>query len=361
MDMTTYENIGHAYDYVEKIEDYGVGGLPESTLGIWLANEIAPDEGLCRMLLEEQQDFDVVRPGDDLSVFECVIIPSRAGLLDGHEDKVNSFLDSGGKVLVLGDGLLYAARSGTAIDCGAEYLGVGEFDMDFTLVGDVLVKAGQSGSILRASGRETRIPASPFLNYKSALRFQLQNEAEKLASIQEPYFSRTFGRYCGHQNTPNRPVDAPHPAAWKHGNLVVIAHNLDRLYYTGGAKAQRDYFISALRLVHTTPMVEAALPSTGRVSLLHQEDKNRYVAHLLYGPPITRGNCTVIEDLPELRDTRVILRLPEEVHSMRLIPEDVSLDFENIPGDNKGLVAYKTNVPSFSAHCGIVAEYSLPA
>ena len=46
MDMTTYENIGHAYDYVEKIEDYGVGGLPESTLGIWLANEIAPDDGL---------------------------------------------------------------------------------------------------------------------------------------------------------------------------------------------------------------------------------------------------------------------------------------------------------------------------
>ncbi len=357
MDMTTYENIGHAYRYVEQIEGYGIGGLPKSTLGLWLANDPPADEGLCRMLMEEQMDFDVVRPGDDLESFESVVIPSMAGILYGYENVVKSYLESGGTVLVLGEGLLDAGGSQTSIACGAQYVGTGEFDMDYTKAGDAIRKGSRSETILRAPGRETRVPKSPFLNYNAALRFNLGEESEKLASLHEPYFSRTYGKYCGHQNTPNRPEEAPHPAAWQHGNLIVFAHNLDRLYYQHGAKVHRDYFISALRLIHASPMLEVALPSAGRVSLLHQKDKNRYVAHLLYGVPITRGNCSVIEDLPELRDVGVILRLPVKVDAMRLIPGDVSLDFEKLPGTTKGLLAYRTTVPSFAGHCCIVANH----
>ena len=33
MDMSTYENIGYAFDYVEEIEAYGVGALHSSRLG----------------------------------------------------------------------------------------------------------------------------------------------------------------------------------------------------------------------------------------------------------------------------------------------------------------------------------------
>ena len=314
-------------------------------------------KGLCRMLMEEQLDFDVVRPGDDLGSFECVVIPSKAGILDGYGDAVESCLDGGGTLLVIGEGLLDTERTEASIACGAKFLGTGEFDMDYTTAGDTLRQAGRSESVVRSTGRETRIPSSPFLNYEAALRFQLVDEAEKLASIHEPYFSRTYGKYCGHQNTPNRPEQATSPAAWRHGNLIVLAHDLDRLYYKHGAKVHRDYFISALRLVHTSPMLEAGLPSAGRVSLLHQKDKDRYVAHLLYGAPITRGSCSIIEDLPELRDARIILRLPVEVDSLRLIPGDVSLDVEKMPTETKGLFAYRTTVPAFAAHCGIVANY----
>jgi hypothetical protein len=38
------------------------------------------------------------------------------------------------------------------------------------------------------------------------------------------------------------------------------------------------------------------LPSCGRVSFLKQEKDKRYVAHLLYGPAILRGEVQVIED-----------------------------------------------------------------
>ena len=48
---------------------------------------------------------------------------------------------------------------------------------------------------------------SPFLNYNAALRFKA-NDAEILASIKEPYFSRTPSSFSSHQNTPNK-LDTP--------------------------------------------------------------------------------------------------------------------------------------------------------
>ena len=59
MDSSTYENISHAYDYVEKIEAYGVGGKPISKLGLWRSFDQDADEGISKILLEKQVDFDV--------------------------------------------------------------------------------------------------------------------------------------------------------------------------------------------------------------------------------------------------------------------------------------------------------------
>ena len=43
-------------------------------------------------------------------------------------------------------------------------------------------------------------------------------------------------------------------------------------------------------------MIESkGLPSAGRISLLHQENKSRFIIHLLYAPPLERGRCLIIE------------------------------------------------------------------
>ena len=59
MDMDTYRNIGKAYEYVKKIEDYGPGGIPVSNLGVWLTLDEAADHGVVNMLLEMHKDFVV--------------------------------------------------------------------------------------------------------------------------------------------------------------------------------------------------------------------------------------------------------------------------------------------------------------
>ena len=76
MDLETYRNIGIAYDYVEKIEDYGVGGLPVARVALWRSFNQEHDEGITRMLLESHVNFSIANIGDqDLSDYEVIIVP----------------------------------------------------------------------------------------------------------------------------------------------------------------------------------------------------------------------------------------------------------------------------------------------
>lgn len=350
MDMTTYRNIGVAYEYVERIEEYGIGGFPAATLGFWPSYQLEADEGLARILMETQLDFDVALPGDDLSRFDAIVVPSYAGVLEGSEQELAAWLERGGSLMILGHGALQSDGSLIDLPLGAASCTTPQFDVDYTL-------ADPAGLSLPGTGPADELPQTPFLNYSAALRFSLDAGVTELASLQDPWFSRTYGHYCGHQNTPNKP-ETVGAAVWQTGNVIVTAHDLDRLYYVHGAKVHRDLLQAALLRLPFAPMVEASLPSAGRVSLLHQETERRYVAHLLYGAPIERGRCVVIEDLPELHNVAVTLRLPEEPKALRLEPAGQSLDFKGSWTDgSRKHYELKTSVPSFSCHTAIVADY----
>ena len=93
------------------------------------------------------------------------------------------------------------------------------------------------------------------------------------------------------------------------------------------------------------------MPSCGRVSLLHQVEKRRYVAHLLYAPALQRGRCLVIEDLPPLYHIALTVRVPQDIQRIVLIPDQQSLAFER---SGNGV---HVTVPEFRCHCAVVLEY----
>lgn len=354
MDMTTYANIGHAYRYVEKIEEYGVDAVPCADLGLLISNDADADEGLAKILLEEQLDFDVILPGDDLSRFDTVVVPSLPGILDDKKDAFEGYLSQGGKALILGRGILKADCQSVTISRGASYGGEALYDRDYTLAREALRESAQK--TLTAKTRLTDLPQTPFLNFTGGLRFTLGEGAESLADLYEPWFSRTWGKYCGHQYTANKTETSAHPAVWQKGGLIATAHDLDRMYHANGAKVHRTLTRTLLNRLHTAPMAEAALPSAGRISLLSQPDKGRYVLHLLYAMPVQRGNCSVIEDLPELRDVEVVLRLPEKPRKLTLVPDGGELPFREETSDRKGLFQVRAVIPAFSCHGAVVCR-----
>jgi hypothetical protein len=297
MDLATYRNIGEGYRYVQKIESYGLDGNPCANLGLLLCGREDHDQGVANMLLESQTDFEVVDPSLGFGRYEAIVLPGGR-CLDGRSARqLEEYLAGGGRVLVLGEGALDREGRRFLLDVGARYLGPAAHELDYTVAGKLLAKG---------------LVDSPFLNDVPAFRVEV-TDAEVLAAIREPYFDRTYGRYCSHRNTPYELADAPHPAAWRHGGVVCLAHPLGAMYRAGGARLHRDLFLNALRMVHPSPMLRAPMPSSGRVSLVHQPKRRRYVAHLLYAPPIQRGCVLVLEDLVPVHGVTVELRVPEKI------------------------------------------------
>jgi hypothetical protein len=75
------------------------------------------------------------------------------------------------------------------------------------------------------------------------------------------------------------------------------------------------------------------------------------VAHLLYGPPLQRGNCLIIEDLVPLHDVPLALRVPETISCAYLIPDNEALPLKR----SKDVVT--VTVPRVHCHQAVVFDY----
>ena len=336
MEMATYENIGYAFDYVEKIEGYGVGADHEGVVGFWFSQNEVLDQGTARLLLENQINFVVANNLPDWSKLQVIIIPSKVKLSEDDTKRLQGFQANGGKLLVMGKGAFDGEKQEFQLDLGVKYLGEANYDNDYLFV---------------RNPTSEDLVSSPFLNYEPGVRVRATGDNKVIATIREPYFSRTWQHFTSHANTPYRQEDAGHPGIVKHGNNVYIAHALDKMYFDHGARVHREVFMEAFRSLEVEPMVTADLPSLGRLNLLHQPDQQRYVVHLLYAGPIQRGSVSVIEDLVPLYNIPIVLDLGREVKSIYTVPDMKTLDYEK-NGDKINLV-----VPEFTGHTGIVIEY----
>ena len=342
MDLDTYRNIGVGYSFVRKIEKYGIGATPLASLAMIAgtgpgraADAMAHAEGVSAMLLEAQRDVEVVEPGDDLSRFQTVILPGSRFLTAESAAHLKDYVRRGGSLLVLGESVLAKDKDELLFDIGGEYLGPAAYKEDYLALGPVLGKG---------------LVQSPFLNYTAAIRVKPAG-GRVLAAIHEPYFDRTYGHYCSHQNTPNRLEPAAHAGALQKGRIVFLAHGLGKMYHEHGARLHRDVFINALDRLHTRPLLRTCLPSSGRATLVTQPRQKRHVVHLLYAPPLKRGRCLVIEDLPPLYDVPVAVRVPEKIARVRLPLTGKSLPFKVRNG------VLETVVPEVHVHQMLVLEW----
>jgi hypothetical protein len=334
MDPSTYRNIGEGYAYVEKIEEYGPGGTPYSRLGLWLGLEEDADRGVSDMLMEEQIDF-VIASKRNLEKLSTVIVPSTPCLSGEEAEMLNAWAKRGGKLIVIGEGAMDVGKSRFIVDVGADYVGPAAYDVDYTVVNPTV---------------SANMVETPFLNRIPALRAKITT-GEALARIREPFFSRSYEQYNGHDNTPYRLNDADHPAVVRNGNIMFFAHAIDKAYRANGMKLHRDLFHNARTLLGDMSALQVeGMPSGGRVSLLKQAERNRYIAHLLYSPVIGRGDVEMIEDFPRLDNVRITLSVPEKIRRVKMIPGDIPIALQ------QSATGVTIKVPPFSMHSGIVFE-----
>lgn len=332
METQTYRNIGYAYDYSEKIAPYCFGGEPTANLGVYISGNRAADEGLSNILIENQLDYEVVA-NHNFADFDTVIFSAGAKLCDEGIRKLSAYIENGGKVLLMADALV---RDGAfCIDVGAEYVGCSEFDCDYMVL----------------TQKDEAVPDAPMLCNIAGHTVKV-TDAEIFAHSITPYFSRTNGHFCGHQNTPHDKSSAQRPAIIKKGNVVYLSHNLPEDYFTYGAVFIKRYFMKALGLIYRGGVLKTrGLPSQARCSVRKQPEHKRYCINLLYYSPVKRGCAEIIEDIVPLYHIPLALRVPEKIRRIYLPLENRELDFEL-----RGEEAVFT-LPVLECHQTVVAEY----
>jgi hypothetical protein len=339
MNPDTYDLIGTAYGDVEAKEAWCRDVTPVADIALISPEALHTDrpgtfgtqdlaeEGAARMLLELGAQFDVIDLERNFSAYKVLLLPD-AFVLDGALlQKVQTFLQGGGKLLLSGHSGLNADNDAFALDIGLRVVGKSEFDPDYLVPTD-------ASPTPRVRG--------PFVIHGGAWDIEAGDDWRVLATRRTPYFNRRWNHFCSHQHTPDA-IDSPYPAVLTNGEVVYFAHRIFTSYRQLGQPLYRDLLADALQVLLPQPGLQTGLPSAGRASLMHQRHENRYVLHLLFAMPQKRGAAAsqwatgnqaveVIEDLFPLHNIHCIVRVPEAISSVRLVPSGEEVPFETRDG-----------------------------
>ncbi len=331
LDEETYDNIGYAYSYHKQIEPFCYNGKHITNIGIYLSSNRDANTGLSNILLENQLDFSIIHNGN-FHEFDLVIFPDGIVLSNEEVNKLNEYINSGKKVIISGHSLIKDNKF--QIDTGLEFISEPEFDKDYILMNNA----------------SDNIPKTPFLVYNPG-NIVRNIDAEIIAECIPPFFSRTYGHYCSHRNTPYDKNAKKYPAMTKKENIIYVANDIPASYKTAGCVFHKNYFIKALELLKFKPIVETNMYSQGRVTLIQQADKHRYTLNLLYASPVKRGKYEIIDDIVPLYNIDIKLNLKNKIKNL----------YDGVTGDNikyKSFDGYITfTVDKLECHKVIVAEY----
>lgn len=325
LDLSTYASIGAAYTEVAAkelwckdtvaIEDIAILSS-EAENGRHDNNSFA-DTGASRLLLEGHHLFALIDRQVDFQQYKLLILPDNIAIDEALKTQIDAYLANGGKLLITGRSGLRKSGDGFAFDLGANYFGESPFAPDY---------------ILPACDYRPAFIQSPILMYAGSQQIKV-TEGESLGEVFAPYFNRTYQHFCSHRNTPYRPEPSGFDAGVRHGNIAYLAHTIFTIYRSFGAVVHKEYVLRVIQsLLGEQRSITCNLPSTARLTLRHQPQQKRHIAHVFYANKATRGGKSdlfgetsapveVIEELDPLHHIKLALRLGTKISRVTLEPQ----------------------------------------
>ncbi len=291
-------------------------------------------EGVYRLLSELRVPFDFVDFRDSLEGYRLVILPEGLRLTREVGERITRFLEGGGKVLVTGDGGLLRKEDRYAFDgfC-MEYLGQAEFAPRYIRIPE---------------GFAEDIAPMDYVVYARCATARAKSEADVLARVVEPYFNRSYDRFCSHRQTPPaRSTDEPAIATGR--NCAYVSAPIFSDYAQHGLQFYKLLLARVLGTLLPDPLLRIDLPSTGE-AMLRQQGGNIVLHALNY---VIQRKCRAldtIEDRWPLHDVAVSIRTDRTPLAVRLVPEGTEIPFTHADGR----VAFR--IPDIDGHRIVVIE-----
>ncbi len=312
MDMTTYELIGKAYAELEKKEPWLDNVKPVCDIAI-LSNEAMSGErlpdaeiGAGRILIEGKYQYSIIDKEVPFDGYKLVILADNIVLDEDTEKRLREFAENGGKILASGKSTV--ADGKFSFDFGAEYVGEGEYKPSY-----IRPLADNKNS-------------SDFIMYTDYQKIKV-TEGKILANVVEPYFNRTAEHFCSHQHTPSSgTVEGAGIVSGRDG--IYIAWDIFTDYAQKGEFIAKKTVIDCIdMLLDDDKSLVTNLGSMGVATLMEQKD--RYIAHLLYAIPTKRGkDIEIIEDIYPVDGIELAVKVKDKIKRVYLAPQNTDVDFE---------------------------------
>lgn len=317
----TYDLIGAVYGQVETKEPWCRRAVPVAEAAVMIPEEfrnagtplVTPElTGAVKLMTALNLQFNVVDSTEDFSKYRLLVLPDDIPVDAALEDKLNRYLNQGGK-------LIASHRAGLRKDSSGfcDFMPViDEGDAPFSP--DYLVAEGPLGEGLKTD--------SEYVMYDCARKVAPKPDAEELLGVNTPFFNRTWQHFCSHRQTPSC-EQYGYPAAVRHDGVIYLAHPVFSTYDEYGCRWIQTILGNAVSLLLGETLLRHDGPGTLELCLNDQPEEHRLILHALhYIPQRKSKKLDIIEDVIPLHNVHVTLTNPgHSIRSARLVPENVDL------------------------------------
>ncbi|GII32974.1 alpha-amylase family protein [Planotetraspora mira] len=255
----TYDLVGEAYAYLTLCEPHVEGGAHVKEVAVVMDPRLGDDPGsvgvgVVKALQQLRLQFDVIPPDAPVIDYRAVVVPETTPVSPEFAARLRHFMEAGGALLVSG---------AAAAAIGIEGVEIHE--------GEPL-----EGTFLRPAGQTD---AFPHAMYEPTLRFTAADGADVLYDVVEPYFTRAWDAFSGHDYTPAGTGQPRYAAAIVSGRTAVTAAPIFTAYGRHAPLAYLRMLAEIFDRILPDPILQTGGPSHLEAMVVDTPDAR--VVHLL--------------------------------------------------------------------------------
>lgn len=325
LEPPVYRLIGEIFDEIKEIEPWVEHTTPCADIAIihpglsrWPAKltnqeDLFAVQGTARMLSELKYQFDVRIDTEELSRYKVLILPDTVSLNQNQIESLESYLESGGKIIASSWSLVNREKEEFCIkEYPVSFEGEEEFCPSFFTLEEE---------------SEEEIPNMPIAIYQKGIAMKASEESSVIAHLHKPYFNDGFwdGRHEYLYTPPDRKIGRPGLA--RNSKIAHFSFPIFSGYFKDTVLSYKKLLALCLKEYLEEPLLKSKnLPSFCQ-GIVAKSEKELCVHLILYSPE-TRGEKMMVLEEPGIAlGVKVGIRDPEHLFSRAILaPEGIPLE-----------------------------------